>query len=155
MWSRCQKLVRAQERRRLNRTWKVSIFYTWLVKTPQRAFFFCTFSCSCLALIASTVQWLRYYLYLNAANHRLHSVLNSAKYVRCGGPATLSYPSSIVKKCRSSLSSIARHPVFLCVNAHMMHEFLCVHVSANWPFWVWQTRTYVRTYIARMDPSFK
>ena len=30
---RCQKLVRAQEQLRLNRTSKVSIIYTWLVKT--------------------------------------------------------------------------------------------------------------------------
>ena len=39
MWSRCQKLVWAQERLRLNRAWKVSIInYTWLVKTSQTCF---------------------------------------------------------------------------------------------------------------------
>ena len=42
--------------------------------SPQRAFFFCTFSCSRLALLAPTVPWL---LFLNAANHQLRSVLNS------------------------------------------------------------------------------
>ena len=72
--------------------------------SPQRAFFFCTFPCFRLSLLASTVPWL---LFLNAANHRLHSVLDSAKLVRCGGPTAFSYSSSIVKKRRSSLSSIA------------------------------------------------
>ena len=33
--------------------------------SPQRAFFFCTFSCSLLALLASTVHWLRFFLFLN------------------------------------------------------------------------------------------
>jgi len=66
--------------------------------SPQRAFFFWTFSCSLLALIASTVHWLRCFLFLNAANRRLCSVLDSAKHIHCGGPAALSYPSSIVKK---------------------------------------------------------
>ena len=71
--------------------------------SPQRAFFFCTFSCFRLSLLASTVPWL---LFLNAANHRLRSVLDSAKLVHCGGPTAFSYPSSIVKKRCSSLSSI-------------------------------------------------
>ena len=102
------KLVRAQEWLRLKRTRKVSIIYTWLVNPPQHDFFFCAFSCSLLALLASTVHWLHCFLFLNAVNRQLDSVLNSAKHVRCGGPAALSYPSSIVKKRRSSLSSIAR-----------------------------------------------
>ena len=33
MWSRCQKLFRAQQQLRFNWTWKVSIIYSWLVKT--------------------------------------------------------------------------------------------------------------------------
>ena len=74
--------------------------------SPQRAFFFCTFSGSLLALLASTVHRLRFFL--NAANRRLCSVLDSAKHIHCRGPAALSYPSSIVKKHHSSLSSIAR-----------------------------------------------
>ena len=41
--------------------------------SPPRAFFFCTFSCSCLVLLASTVHWLRCFLFLNAANCWLHS----------------------------------------------------------------------------------
>ena len=88
--------------------------------SPQRTFFFCTFSCSLLALSASTVHWLRNFL--NAANRRLCSVLDSAKHVRCGAPAVLPYPSSIVKKRRCFLSSIARlgivaHPVSSWVSA--------------------------------------
>ena len=66
--------------------------------SPQHAFFFCTFSCSLPALLASTAHWLCCFLFLNAANHRLRSVLDSAKHVRCGGPAVLSYPFLIVKK---------------------------------------------------------
>ena len=76
--------------------------------SPQRAFFFCTFSCSRLALILSFYCTLTSLLsLLNAANRRLRSVLDSAKRAHCGGPTALSYPSSIVKKRRSSLSSIA------------------------------------------------
>ena len=109
--------------------------------SPQRAFFFCTFSCSCLALLASTVSWLRCFLFLNAANCRLCSVLNSTKRVCSGGRTTLSYVPSIVKKCRSSLSSIA-------TSVHVTCEFLCVQVSANWHSWLWQTRhTYVRMHV--------
>ena len=71
-----------------------------------------TFSYSSLALLASTVHWFRCFLFLNAANCQVHSVLDSAKHVRCRGPAAL---SSIVKNRRSFLSSIARlgirHPL--------------------------------------------
>ena len=93
---------------------------------PQRAFFFCTFSCSLLALLAFTVHLLRCFLFLNAANRRLRSVLDSTKHVRCGGPAMLSYPSSIVKKRRSSLSSFAwlgiLHHIIFRVSLHVTHE---------------------------------
>ena len=67
---RCQKLVGAQERLRLNRAWKVSIIYTWLVKTPQRALFFWTFSCS--ARLFSTTCWKR----AHRCNFALSSTLN-------------------------------------------------------------------------------
>ena len=83
---------------------------------PQRAFFFCTFSCSLLALLAFTVHLLRCFLFLNAANRRLRSV----------GPAMLSYPSSIFKKRRSSLSSFAwlgiLHHIIFRVSLHVTHE---------------------------------
>ena len=149
--------------------------------SPQPGFFFCTFSCSRLALLDSTVHWLHCFLFLNAANRLLRSVLEPAKRVCCGGPTALSYSSSIVKKRHSSLSSIARlgiryfpvsvhvtyefHDVWVPwrmnyvgiryspVSVHVTYEFLCV--SANWHSWAWQTRTYVRTYIARIDPSIK
>ena len=144
----------AQERLQLNRTWKVSIIYTWLVKTFHSVLFsFCTFSCSRPALLASTVPWLRCLLFLNAANHRLRSVLNSAKRVRCRGPTALFYWSSIVKNRRSSLSSIIRLGIWYSPARDV--EFLCIHASANWHSRAWQTRTYIRTYIARIDPPFK
>ena len=153
MWSRCQKLVRAQEQLRLNRTWKVSIIYTWLVKTLDNLI--SSFALS-LILFVSTVHWLRCFLFLNATNRRLRSVHDSTEHIRCGGPAALSYPSAIVKKRSSSLSSIARLGIrYPRMSVHMTHEFLWVHVSANWHSWAWQTRTYVHTYITRIDPSFK
>ena len=52
-----------------------------------------------------------------------------------------SYPSSIVKKHLSSLSRLGIQ--YSPVSVHVTCEFLCVHVSANWHSWVWQTRTYV------------
>ena len=73
--------------------------------SPQHAFFFWTFSRSLLALLPSTVHWLRNFL--NAANRWLHSVLDSAKHVRCGAPATLPYhprlSRSTVVPCPPSL----------------------------------------------------
>ena len=119
---RCQKLVRVWERLcmvELNIKSEHNL-YLACEDSPQHAFFFCTFSCSLLALSASTVHWL--HNFLNAANRRLCSVLNSAKHVRCGAPAVLPYPSSIVKKRSCSLSFIARlgivaHPVSSWVSA--------------------------------------
>ena len=115
--------------------------------SPQHAFFFCTFSCFCLALLASTVPWL---LFLNATNRWLHSALDSAKRVRCGGPTALSYLSCVVKKYRSSLSSIASgyamHPrphTCQCTwrMSSVMYEFRDVH-KLTFPL---VTETYVRT----------
>ena len=75
----------------------------------------CMFSCSLLALLASTVHWLHCFLFLNAANSRLRSVLDSVKLVRCGEPAALSYSSplsrSAILPCPPLLSLVPRpHP---------------------------------------------
>ena len=122
--------------------------------SPQCTLFFWTFSCFRLALLASTVPWL---LFLNATNCRLRSVLDSAKRVRCGGPTALSYPSSIVKKRRSSLSSItsgyARHS--RTVSVHMTYEFRDVRVLWRVQIDIPKRNRHVRTYIAKIDPSFK
>ena len=81
--------------------------------SSQRAFFFWTSSCSLLGLLASTVATLTSsFLFLNAANRRLRSVLDSAKHVRCGGPGALSYPSSIVKKRRGQIEICIKVPKF-------------------------------------------
>ena len=117
--------------------------------SPQRAFFW-TFSCSLLALLASTVHWLHCFLFLNAANRQLLSVLDSAKHVRCRGPAALSYPSSIVKKRRSSLSSIARQASIKCIRyprelVHVTHELIYV-ATCMWAF-LSVTDTYIRTHV--------
>ena len=64
---------------------KVSIIYTWLVKTLHNVLFsFCTFSCSLLAhllVLACFVHWLRCFLFLIVANRWLRSALDSAKHV--------------------------------------------------------------------------
>ena len=89
-----------------------------------RAFFFCSFSCSLFAFLASFVHWLCCFLFLSVAKCWRHSALNSTKYLCCGGPAALSSTSSIVKKtilpCPWPPSSV-----------HVTHEFLSMHVSAN------------------------
>ena len=59
-----------------------------------------------LAFLASFVHWFRCFHFLNVANRRLRSALNSTKHVHCGGPATLSSVSSIVKKRCSSLGPV-------------------------------------------------
>ena len=115
MWSKCQKFVRAQEQLGLNWAWKVSIIYTWLMKTLRSvlsSFILSLVFFLPLALLASTVHWLCCSLFLSATNSQLRSVLDSTKHVHCGGPPALYYPSSIVKKHHSFLSSIAstRHP---------------------------------------------
>ena len=116
MWSRCQKISQssrtghgAQERLRLNRIWKVSIIYTWLVKTLHNALSSFAFSLVLFlqpqALLASIVHWLASLLSLSQclSQCQLCSALDSAKHVPCGGPAVLSSLPFIVVL-------IARHP---------------------------------------------
>ena len=119
-------------RLRLNRTWKVSIIYTWVVKTLHSVL--SSFVLSLVLVLPSlylpsTVPWLRCFLFFNAANRRLRSVLDSAKRARCGGPTALSYPSSIVKKRRSSLSSIA----WLCQCTWCMSSSACTWAQIDIP----------------------
>ena len=142
----------AQDRQRclrLNRTWHN--LYLACEDSPQRAFFFCTFSCSRLALLASTVTWLRCFLFLNASNHRLHSVLDSAKCVRCGGLTALSYPSSVVKKRHSSLSSMSRPGIryspILCHCMWRMRSSACTWVQSDIPEHDSHVRTCIHTCI--------
>ena len=98
-----RKLVRAQGLW-LNRTWKASIIYTWLVKTLHIALSSFAFSLVLFlqpqALLASIVHWLASLLSLSQclSQCRLRSALDSAKHVPCGGPAALSSLPFIVKK---------------------------------------------------------
>ena len=87
------------------------------MKSEHNLYLACEDSTTCIFLLSfllfsscplSFYCTLTLLLSLNAANHRLHSVLDSAKHICCVGPTALSYPSSIVKKCHSSLSSITR-----------------------------------------------
>ena len=82
--------------------------YIWLVKTLHNLLFWAL--SGSLAQLTSFVHWLRCFHFLNVANRQLHSALNSAKHVRCGGQAGLSSASSIVKKRRSSLHSTSLVP---------------------------------------------
>ena len=157
MWSRCHKLVRAQERPTVESNIKSEHnLYLACEDSQQCAFFFCTFSCSLLALLASTVHWLCCFLFLNATNHWLHSVLDSAKHVHCGGPAMLSYPFSIVKKRHSSLSSTTRlgmtSGILECQCTWRMsylraHEHKLTFLSVTDTYIRTYVHTYIRTYV--------
>ena len=84
----------------------------------------------------------------SAANRLLHSVLYSAKRVRCGGPIVVSYLSSIVKKHRSSLYSIARLGIrYSPVSVHVTHEFIYVYVAMCTLIDIPEHDRHVRTYI--------
>ena len=123
--------------------------------SPQCAFFFCTFSCSLFALLASTVHWLRNFLFLTA-NHRLRSVLDSAKHICCGGPAALPYPSSMVKKLRSSLSSLAGLGILASASSILVSQCTWCSSTCTWAqIDIPERDRHVRTYIVRIDPSFK
>ena len=137
----------AQEELWLNQTWKcisglwrLSTTCTWLVKTLHNVYLACEDSPFALCLVLFLSSWLLLYvdfvcsfLFLSVTNRRLRSVLDSAKHVRCGETAAV----------------------------HVTHEFLSVHVSASSkckfdiPERDRHVRTYVRMYIARIDPSFK
>ena len=77
-WARCQKLVRTVVESNLKSEHNL---YLACEDSPQQAFFFCTFSYSLLALLASIVHWLRCFLFLSVAKHWLCSGLDS-KHVR-------------------------------------------------------------------------
>ena len=85
---------------------KVSIIYTWLVKTLHNMLFllhFLLFSSSFLGYFCTVTSLLSL---SQCHQHWLCSALNSAKPVgHCGGPAALFFASSIVKKCHSYLPS--------------------------------------------------
>ena len=121
--------------------------------SPQCAFLFCTFSRSLLAVLAFFVHRFCCFLFLSVANCQLHSALDSAKHIRCGGCVALSSTSSIVKKRCSFLGPVL--DLRQCM--WRMGSWAC-----TWCKWVQidiperdSTRTYVHTYIARIDPSSK
>ena len=115
MWSTCQKLVR------LNWTPKSEYnLYLACEDSPQRTFFFCTFSFfSCPLSFYYTLTMLLFSF----------SALDS-KHVHCGGPTTLSSPYFIVKKRHFSLSSSLG--ILAC--------------QCTWHSWTWPTCTGVHTY---------
>ena len=116
--------------------------HNWLVKTPQRASFFCTFSFSSSPLsfyctLTSLLSLSQCHQPLAAFSTRL------CKYVRCGGPATLSYLSSMVKKpCPPSLGQ-AWHPVSSCVSARDAYVPLHAHEHKLTFLSVRHVRTYI------------
>ena len=134
---RFQKLVRAREQLRLNRASKVSIIYTWLVKTLHNVF-----SSFALFLVLFLPSQLLLYIDFVTFSFSMSPTVGCIQYStpqntyvaedqpRCPG-------HSIVKKHRSSLSSIARQgKAYQCIqypreSVHVTQEFIYVHVSAN------------------------
>ena len=144
-------LVRAQGGLQLNWTWKWAQFTPGLWRLSTTCFFLLHFlSFSCLLGLFCTLT-----LLLSLSQCHQQSPAFSTQHVRCGGLATLSSTSSIVKK---RCSSLARHA---CPrppsSVHMTQEFLSVHMSANKCklTFLSVTDTYVPTFIARIDLSFK
>ena len=129
-------------------TCKDSTACTWLVKTPQRDFFFCTLSGFLIAFLASFVHQL--------SQCRQPLAVFSTQLCKTH---MLRRPSCAVLRvlhCQE-LSS------FHVLNLHRqctwrMSFWASMHVSANSECkltFLSVTRTYVRTYIARIDPSFE
>ena len=89
-----------------------------------RAFYFWTLCCSVLALLTSTVDWSLHFFFVRVASRRLCSALvstlDSTKYIRCEGPATLSSPSSITKKRCPPYSILHRHPCIMHVSVSLI-----------------------------------
>ena len=131
--------------------------------SPQRAFFFCTFSHSLLALLASFVDWLCSLLSLSQCHQPLAAFSTQLRKTR-----TLQMASSAVLR----ILHCQEAPFFFVLHRHLnrqcmwcMSSWAYVHVSANECKLTFLsiTDTYVRTYIrmhvhmyiARIDPSFK
>ena len=76
----------------------------------------------------------------------LVSALEFTKYVRCEGPATLSFPSSIAKKHCSPLSP-THPPLTSSCNACISDAWVPEH-ELKLTFQAWPTHTYVHTYIS-------
>ena len=113
--------------------------YTWLVKTLHNVLL--SFA---LPLVLFLPSWLLLYIDFGAVSFSVSPTVGCIQYSTLQNAyvdaAALSSASSIVKKRRSSLSSIV----------HGTHELLSVHVSANECKLTFLnvTDTYVRTYIA-------
>ena len=143
MWSSSLKLVRAQEWLQLNQTWK---FIPGCEGSPQHAFFFCTFSCSLLALLL--------YIEFVAFSFSMPPTVSCIQY---STPQNM-YLAEDQPHCPThpplSKSAVLPCPPFI-TRLGMWYSPVSVHMSTNWHSWAWQTHTYMRTYYARTDPSFK
>ena len=169
MWTRCQKLVWAQERLQLNQAWKVSIIiYTWLVKTSQTCFLplnfilfsscplsFYLVSCHVWNIVWETSFYCALTSLLSFSQRRQLSAAfstDSAKHVHCGRPAALSYPSSIVKKRCSSLSSIARLGIqYPRESVHMTEAGVPLHACEHKLTFLSMTDTYISFLIQSLE----
>ena len=114
----------AQEGLQLNRTWKcisglwrLSTACTWLVKTPQRDFFFCTLSGFLLAFLASFVHQLsqcRQPLAVFSTRSTLQNTHVAEAQLCCSPCPPLS--RTVLLPCPQPSSSV-----------HVTHEFLSEH----------------------------
>ena len=133
------RLVRAQERLRLNWAWKLSIIYTWLVKTLHKMLLLLNF------LLLSSCA-LRFYCTLTSLLSLSQCCQPSAAFsTRLRKTCTLRRTSHIVLPFLDCQEAPFFPVLHKCIRelVHVTHEFIYVYVSANWHSWAWQTRTYV------------
>ena len=98
--------------------------------SPQRAFFFCTFSCSRLALILSFYCTLTSLLSLSQCRKP-----SAAFSTRLRKTRTLRRTNRVVLPvlhCQEAPLFPVLHRLHLAMSVHVTYECLCVHVSANW-----------------------
>ena len=126
-WAAC--VSPSSRRTTVESNMKVSIIFTWLVKTLHNVLFLLHFllfsSCPLAGLglfctLTSLLSLSQCHQPLAAFSTRLCKTR-----VPCGGSAVLSSTSSIVMKCLPCLDH--RPPS----SVHVTHEFLSMHMSAN------------------------
>ena len=103
-------------------------------------------------LSAVELSLVLFYFFVRVASRRLRSVLasalDSAKYVRCEGPAALSSrPPSPKTSSRRRRRRVMHVVSDIVPGRDLKLTFLSVTDT--------YVRTHVRTYIARIDPSFR
>ena len=132
---RCQKLVRARERLRLNQAWKVGIIYTWLVKTLHNVP--SSFALSLVRFLPSQLL-----LYIDFVTFSFSPpTVGCVQYSTPQNTYVVEDQPRCPTRPRWSRSTVLPSPpslgqAYQCIqypreSVHVMHEFINVHVSAN------------------------